>query len=136
MPSRRKIVASSCQDCSTHPTEHLRSVHAHPIALAPQSIRSRFAHSAQSFARSIRSPALRPFPLAHSLTPSHRDDDLWVGIIASSHPKVFCAGADLKAVSKGGQRLDTDRGGFAGLVSRPLIKPLIAAVDGFALAGG
>ena len=73
--------------------------------------------------------------LTHSL-PSHSDDDLWVGIIASSHPKVFCAGADLKAVSKGGQRLDTDRGGFAGLVSRPLIKPLIAAVDGFALAGG
>ena len=23
------------------------------------------------------------------------DDDLWVGVVCSSHPKVFCAGADL-----------------------------------------
>ena len=98
----------------------------------------RSAHPRSAPLLSLSHPFLFPLThsLTHSLTPSHRDDDLWVGIIASSHPKVFCAGADLKAVSKGGQRLDTDRGGFAGLVSRPLIKPLIAAVDGFALAGG
>ena len=43
------------------------------------------------------------------------DEDLWVGVIASSHPKVFCAGADLKAISKG-QNISTAKGGFAGLV--------------------
>jgi enoyl-CoA hydratase/carnithine racemase len=28
------------------------------------------------------------------------DDSLWVGVLCSSHEKVFCAGADLKAISK------------------------------------
>ena len=64
-----------------------------------------------------------------------RDDDLWVGILASSHPRVFCAGADLKCISKG-ERIETKKGGFMGLVKFPLTKPLIAAVDGKALAGG
>mmetsp|Transcript_40094 Transcript_40094/g.90496 ORF Transcript_40094/g.90496 Transcript_40094/m.90496 type:complete len:264 (+) Transcript_40094:65-856(+) len=63
------------------------------------------------------------------------DDELWIGIIESSHPKVFCAGADLKAVSKK-ENIVTKKGGFAGLVGFPRTKPLIAAVDGLALAGG
>mmetsp|Transcript_106898 Transcript_106898/g.312535 ORF Transcript_106898/g.312535 Transcript_106898/m.312535 type:complete len:263 (+) Transcript_106898:65-853(+) len=63
------------------------------------------------------------------------DDDLWIGIIESTHPKVFCAGADLKAVSKR-ENIVTKKGGFAGLVGFPRTKPLIAAVDGMALAGG
>jgi len=63
------------------------------------------------------------------------DDSLWVGIINSSHPKVFCAGADLKSISAGGN-IATAKGGFAGLVNYPRTKPLIACVDGFALAGG
>jgi len=63
------------------------------------------------------------------------DDDLWIGIIESTHPKVFCAGADLKAVSKR-ENILTKKGGFAGLVGFPRTKPLIAAVDGMALAGG
>jgi enoyl-CoA hydratase len=64
-----------------------------------------------------------------------KDDDLWIGIVCSSHPKVFCAGADLKAISKG-QNIATKKGGFAGIVHFPRTKPLIAAVDGAALAGG
>jgi len=64
------------------------------------------------------------------------DDDLWVGIIQSSGT-VFCAGADLKEVSAGnGRALSTERGGFAGLVKRERTKPLIAAVNGAAVAGG
>ena len=63
------------------------------------------------------------------------DPQLWCAIICSRHPTVFCAGADLKAVHKG-QRLGTKKGGFAGLVRYPRTKPLIAAVDGAALAGG
>ena len=31
------------------------------------------------------------------------DDNLWVGIVASSNDSVFCAGADLKAINKGEQ---------------------------------
>jgi enoyl-CoA hydratase len=64
------------------------------------------------------------------------DDEVWVGILTHNGP-VFSAGADLKAINSGqAADLQTPRGGFAGLVQRPRTKPLIAAVDGPALAGG
>jgi len=62
------------------------------------------------------------------------DEDAWVAILAANGP-VFSAGADLKSVSSG-KRIETEKGGFAGLVRYPRTKPLIAAVDGPALAGG
>ncbi|MET0728606.1 MAG: crotonase/enoyl-CoA hydratase family protein [Acidimicrobiales bacterium] len=64
------------------------------------------------------------------------DDSIWVGIMTGA-PPVFCAGADLKEVSSGNAAgLSTARGGFAGFVRRERTKPVIAAVDGPALAGG
>ena len=63
------------------------------------------------------------------------DSDVWVGLICSSHLKVFCAGADLKSVSRG-ENVATEKGGFAGLVKLERTKPLIAVVEGAALAGG
>ncbi|HIF66141.1 MAG TPA: crotonase/enoyl-CoA hydratase family protein [Acidimicrobiia bacterium] len=62
------------------------------------------------------------------------DDSAWVAILAANGP-VFSAGADLKSVSSG-KAIETEKGGFAGLVRYPRTKPLIAAVDGPALAGG
>jgi enoyl-CoA hydratase len=50
---------------------------------------------------------------------------------------VFCAGADLKLVAAGrGGEMATKRGNFGGVVRRSFPKPLIAAVNGPALAGG
>ena len=64
------------------------------------------------------------------------DDDVWVGVITGSGP-VFCAGADLKAIAAGrAAEISTARGGFAGITARERTKPIIAAVDGPALAGG
>jgi enoyl-CoA hydratase len=64
------------------------------------------------------------------------DDDVWVTVLAARGP-VFCAGADLKAVSAGrAEGIIRPHTGFAGFCRRVLTKPVIAAVDGPALAGG
>ena len=64
------------------------------------------------------------------------DDTLWLGILTGV-PPVFSAGADLKEINAGrAGDLQTQRGGFAGITRRERSKPIIAAVDGPALAGG
>lgn len=67
------------------------------------------------------------------------DDDVWVAILTGAKTEkgyIFCAGADLKAISVDPASLVTAKGGFGGIVQRERTKPIIAAVDGPALAGG
>lgn len=62
--------------------------------------------------------------------------ELRVGVLAAEGP-AFSAGADLRLISEGRRHeMYTERGGFAGLTARARVKPLIAAVDGPAVAGG
>lgn len=59
------------------------------------------------------------------------DPELWAGILTGT-TSVFSAGSDL--ASKGDYV--TERGGEYGVIRRARRKPLIAAVEGFALGGG
>jgi enoyl-CoA hydratase len=69
------------------------------------------------------------------------DANVWVGVLRANTTgqanPVFCAGADLKAINSGqAGSISTQRGGFAGFAYRERIKPIIAAIDGLATAGG
>jgi enoyl-CoA hydratase len=72
--------------------------------------------------------------IAGALDELDREDSLSVGVLTGAG-KGFCAGMDLKAFVTGERPWVGDRG-FAGIVRRGAVKPLIAAVEGFAVAGG
>jgi enoyl-CoA hydratase len=60
--------------------------------------------------------------------------DLSIGVLTGAGG-TFCSGMDLKGFLTGDNPMVEGRG-FAGIVERPPAKPLIAAVEGYALAGG
>ncbi len=72
--------------------------------------------------------------IAAALTELDDRADLRVGIITGAGG-TFCSGMDLKGFLRGELPHVSGRG-FGGIVQKSADKPLIAAVDGYALAGG
>lgn len=72
--------------------------------------------------------------LSAALDDFESDTNLRVAIITGSE-SIFSSGADLKAVMMGEVASTESRGGF-GIMSKPPKKPIIAAIEGPALAGG
>jgi enoyl-CoA hydratase len=72
--------------------------------------------------------------VAAALDELDAEDELSVGVLTGAGGG-FCAGMDLKAFVKGETPYVGDRG-FAGIAQRSSRKPLIAAIEGFAVAGG
>lgn len=74
--------------------------------------------------------------LAEAFRAFEADPDALVGVLYGDHGQ-FCAGADLKAIATGqGNRVEPDGDGPMGPTRMPLTKPVIAAVAGYAVAGG
>jgi enoyl-CoA hydratase len=72
--------------------------------------------------------------IANALEQLDADDELSVGVLTGAGG-YFSAGMDLGAFVKGESPWFGDRG-FAGIAQRAARKPLIAAIEGFAVAGG
>lgn len=72
--------------------------------------------------------------VAAAIDELEEDRRLSVGVITGAGG-TFCAGMDLKAFLAG-ERPELPGRGFAGITEAPPSKPLVAAVEGYALAGG
>jgi enoyl-CoA hydratase len=72
--------------------------------------------------------------ISRALDELDREDSLSVGVLTGAGG-FFCAGMDLGAFVQGESPYFGDRG-FAGIAQRASRKPLIAAIEGFAVAGG
>jgi len=72
--------------------------------------------------------------LSDALDDCELDADCWAVVLTGAGDKAFSAGMDLKAFAQG--EFPATEKGFGGITNRVFSKPLIAAANGAALAGG
>jgi len=91
--------------------------------------------------RPERLNALHPpahFELHEIWNEFERDPEVWIGVLTGAGDKAFSAGNDLKYTAEHGRSpVRSAESGFGGIVNRTgCWKPIIAAVNGYALGGG
>lgn len=78
--------------------------------------------------------------LGQAMERASHDPEVWVVILTGAGDRAFCAGVDLKAAARGesthASPEEFEKWHFAGFVKHVINKPVIAAVNGFALGGG
>jgi enoyl-CoA hydratase len=74
--------------------------------------------------------------IGEALVAAERDGDVRAVVLTGAGDRAFCAGMDLRAFAAGGLPADESRPGLEVFTERVFPKPIIAAVNGTAVAGG
>lgn len=78
--------------------------------------------------------------IGDALEAANTDPQVRVVVLTGAGDKAFCGGGDLKAMAAGEPLVPIDdekrAWGFGGICEHPIDKPIIAAVNGFAIGGG
>jgi enoyl-CoA hydratase len=74
--------------------------------------------------------------IGEALVAAEQNGDVRAVVLTGAGDRAFCAGMDLRAFAAGGQTVDESRPGLEVFTERVFPKPIIAAVNGAAVAGG